>query len=588
MYRTESPFIVDFYVVSLRWIFLLGTTISLSLVGQLLQPANLLLILFVAWNLFQMWLAGQSQRLIRHREISLGFDLSLAVSFSLLSSPSLLTIFLILLLPISTAALYYNLKGSLLTTFPIALLHIIDSSLPVNQNFAMFYTLVYGFLFGLTSQYSYNQIQKNRLWQIQQREKQHIAETTRIRTIYNLSTTLTSMLSYNRVLDAALDLSVDALSIDSPAGRSNSPDGIESIVSVVLLHKNDVFEIASSRQLTATDKTLVFSGNSGILNEVRQVVQPLVFDSTRNDPELTKIESFASCNSFYCLPMVSGYDVYGIMLFGHPQKGYFTQERCDILGIVGRQALVAIQNAKLYQDISDEKEKIAEVEEETRKKLARDLHDGPTQSVTAIAMRVNLARRMLSRDPVMTSEELVKIEDLARRTTKEIRHMLFTLRPIILETEGLAAAVRAIAEKMKEMYDKNVIIKLDEKIASRIDLSKSGVIFFIIDEAVNNARKHANAEHVWITITTTKENNDIVDIEVKDDGIGFDLVEVNKSYDKRGSLGLINLKERTEMLNGVLNIVSAPDKGTTIHLRVPLSDEAANILHNHQHKTKNT
>jgi len=203
-------------------------------------------------------------------------------------------------------------------------------------------------------------------------------------------------------------------------------------------------------------------------------------------------------------------------------------------------------------------------------------------------MRVNLARRMLSRDPVMTSEELVKIEDLARRTTKEIRHMLFTLRPIILETEGLAAAVRAIAEKMKEMYDKSVIIKLDEKITSRIDLSKSGVIFFIIDEAVNNARKHANAEHVWITITTTKENSDIVDIEVKDDGIGFDLAEVNKSYDKRGSLGLINLKERTEMLNGVLNIVSAPDNGTTIHLRVPLSDEAANILHNHQHKTKTT
>jgi signal transduction histidine kinase len=80
-----------------------------------------------------------------------------------------------------------------------------------------------------------------------------------------------------------------------------------------------------------------------------------------------------------------------------------------------------------------------DIQEEARKKIARDLHDGPTQSIAAIAMRVNFARRLMERDFKAASEELYKIEELARRTTKEIRHMLFTLRPLVLESQGLVA-----------------------------------------------------------------------------------------------------------------------------------------------------
>jgi signal transduction histidine kinase len=92
--------------------------------------------------------------------------------------------------------------------------------------------------------------------------------------------------------------------------------------------------------------------------------------------------------------------------------------------------------------------------------LARDLHDGPTQSVAAIAMRVNLARRMMKKNVKGTEEELEKIEELAHRTTKEVRHMLFTLRPLILESQGLTAALEAMAEKMRETFGQNVIINV--------------------------------------------------------------------------------------------------------------------------------
>jgi signal transduction histidine kinase len=265
------------------------------------------------------------------------------------------------------------------------------------------------------------------------------------------------------------------------------------------------------------------------------------------------------------------------MLFAHPDPSYFNKERQDLLDIIGRQAVIAVQNARLYQDLVEEKERMVEVQEEARKKLARDLHDGPTQSVAAMAMRINLARRMMTKNVKQATDELVKIEELAHRTTKEIRHMLFTLRPLILESQGLNAALEAMAEKMRETFSQNVIINVDEKILEDVEMGKQGVIFYIIEEATNNARKHANSPHIWVRLRPFERG--IALLEIEDDGLGFDVAAVNKSYDKRGSLGMVNLRERTELVNGLLNIDSAPGKGTRIQVYIPLSEEAADSLH---------
>jgi signal transduction histidine kinase len=265
------------------------------------------------------------------------------------------------------------------------------------------------------------------------------------------------------------------------------------------------------------------------------------------------------------------------LLFGHPDLGYFGSDRRDILDILGRQAVIAIQNARLYQDVVDERERMIEVQEEARKKLARDLHDGPTQSVSAIAMRINMAQRILLKDTKAASEELGRIEDLARRTTKEIRHMLFTLRPLVLESQGLTAALQSMADKMKETFSQNVIVTVDENVLQNLEMGKQGVIFYIVEEAVNNARKHARAEHIWVDLHPFEK--DIAKLEVRDDGAGFDVAAVNRAYDQRGSLGMVNLRERTELVNGVLDLKSAPGKGTRVQVYVPLSEEATDRLH---------
>ena len=248
-----------------------------------------------------------------------------------------------------------------------------------------------------------------------------------------------------------------------------------------------------------------------------------------------------------------------------------------MLDIIGRQAVIAVQNASLYQNLVEEKERMVEVQEEARKKLARDLHDGPTQSVAAMAMRINLARRMLAKDSNSATDELVKIEELAHRTTKEIRHMLFTLRPLILESQGLTAALEAMAEKMHETFSQVVMINVDERVLEDLEMGKQGVIFYIIEEAANNARKHANALHIWVRLKSFEPGIGLLEIE--DDGLGFNVEAVNKNYDKRGSLGMVNLRERAELVHGLLHIDSAVGKGTRVQVYIPLTEEAADRLH---------
>jgi len=191
-------------------------------------------------------------------------------------------------------------------------------------------------------------------------------------------------------------------------------------------------------------------------------------------------------------------------------------------------------------------------------------------------MRINFARRLLERDPKAVADELLKIEELARRTTKEIRHMLFTLRPLELESQGLIGALKAMAEKTHETYDQNVIVEAEENVISRLEMSRQTIIFYIAEEAINNACKYAQASHIWVRMRDYDQ--DILILEIQDDGIGFDRATEETAAEQRGSLGLRNMSERTEMVNGLFRLDSAIGKGTTIRVLIPLTTDAAERL----------
>lgn len=582
MFKSDSSYLEDWFIVSLRWLALLGATVSLSIGSQLISFSSIPLLLLVCWNVVVTILTGLNRRLHYHRQISVVIDVMIAAAFfwlqGTLSGPAIWLIFLSLL----SGAIYFDVIGGLSAALAMALIEgagiFLHKTAMLDTSVAIAITLGSGLLFGFISQRIIGQLRGVRQEQVVAREKQNRVENDRLRAIYDLTTALTATLSYKRVLDSALDLSVNALHVDDAEAENATPKD-DRLVSAVLLFRGDELIIGSARRFTQADLRLTFPAKEGLLAKVIEEGELMVTDRVSSDPELGRLVGLQNSNSVFCFPMRSGFNIYGVLIFGHPDKDYFTRDRCDVLAIIARQAVIAIQNSRLYQDIADEKERIVDVQEEARKKLARDLHDGPTQSVAAIAMRVNLARRMVEQDPKGAVEELEKIEELARRTTKEIRHMLFTLRPLVLESQGLAAALQANADKMKETFGQEVIIQVDENLASQLEMGKTGVIFYIAEEAVNNARKHAQAPHIWVRLKPLPKQTDIAFLEIADDGLGFDVAAVNKSYDKRGSLGMVNLRERTELVNGILHIDSAAGKGTKIQVFIPLTEDAADLLH---------
>ncbi|HZM23382.1 MAG TPA: histidine kinase [Anaerolineales bacterium] len=581
MRRFETPYIADWFATSLRWMVLVGLIISLSLRGETVASHIWSFGLLFVWNVIMSLLAGLSIRISRfHRQIVLSVDFLLAAIFFWLQGGLDGASAWVGLFPILTSAVYFEMWGAFITAVLFAILQYVVSfdsfsnnlSLMVYSGLAL--TLLIGLASGLIGRFLMRRLRTERHHRLDEEERRRRMESERLRAIYELTSTLTATLNYKRVLDSALDLAYTALD-PNPDPEETSKD--ERLVSAVFLFKGNELEVGSARRFTNSDLRATLRGNEGVLKKIFDEGDAILTTDIGYDPELGRIIALRSCTSAYCFPLRSGFNIYGALLFAHPDPNYFTQERCGMLDIIGRQAVIAVQNASLYQNLVEEKERMVEVQEEARKKLARDLHDGPTQSVAAMAMRINLARRMMAKDANAGVDELFKIEELAHRTTKEIRHMLFTLRPLILESQGLTAALEAMAEKMRETFAQNVIINVDEQVLEDVEMGKQGVIFYIIEEAANNARKHANALHIWVRLRSLETG--IALLEIEDDGLGFDVEAVNKSYDKRGSLGMINLRERAELVHGLLHIDSAPGKGTRVQVYIPLTEESADRLH---------
>lgn len=393
------------------------------------------------------------------------------------------------------------------------------------------------------------------------------AAADRARAIYEMAGTLSATLNRNKILDAVLDVSAmgfDELAEEGTHFRSRPP-------SAVFLYGQEGLYVAASRSISYQEVDLPVKGEQGVLHRVLSTGEPCLLSNLTDDPELRRFTAFRRCRSAICVPLRAGFEIYGAILFASPKPGVFGVEHIELLNAVSNQAVVALANAELYQQLQEEKERIIEVEEEARTKLARDLHDGPTQSISAIAMRLNFVRLLLGRDPQKVKDELFKLENLARRTTKEIRTMLFTLRPVVLETQGLKAAVEQLAEKFRDMDNLPIALNIED-LEGQLDVSIQAVAWFITEECLTNVKKHANATHVEVKMYIRDAH---FVAEITDNGEGFDVEQVLSGYDQRGSFGLLNLQERAELVNGRTTIQSTPGEGTRVTLVVPLSREAA-------------
>ncbi len=580
MRNNSSLNITDWFAISLRWLTLLGLSASLVPQGRYSVYLTVTFLVTGLWNFALMVLAFLNRRLMAQRKWIVIFDLVAANLLFFFSGGVNSGLGWAGLLPIFSAGLYFEIWGLLwailFTAFTLggqALLFSPPLEVLAYLGILITLSLILGFLFNFLRLRMIRIVERAQQERLEERKKADQIDHDRQRVIYKLVSELSATLNYERVLDTALDLSATALSTPS------SPT--DHLVSAVLLFSGSegngtLLRIESARRLTPADLRATLPGVKGLIGHTIDNGEAHISKEVTKDPELMRLVALRACRSACCIPLRNGLDTYGVLLFSHPEEDYFTPERQEILNIIGNQAVIAIQNARLYRDLELEKERMMETQEEARKKLARDLHDGPTQSIAAIAMRVNFARQLIDSDKNATSEELSRVEDLARRTTKELRHMLFTLRPLVLESQGLVAALESMAEKMRETFDQKVLIAVDSRILPGLGVNKQAVIFQIAEEAVNNARKHARAENIWVRLKAVE--SDVALLEIKDDGVGFDLGSVDAAYDKLGSLGLVNMRERADLLNGFFNVSSEEGKGTCVRVIIPLTEKALDRL----------
>jgi len=577
MQQTSTTSLLTNWVsITLRWLTLMGIALSLSFGSRFTPAVGIFLIFAALWNVWlSVWLLAKQNR-FAHKLILIAVDMLTVYVLYAMSGTLGGGLGWTGILPLITASLMYGLLGAA-AVIPInlvvqGLLSLLDGDLYTIGLFLLTLLPIYliaGAVFGFIGQRMLRIREEEARALVRTRLEAQRAERERSRVIYNLISTLSSSLNYQRVLETSLDLSASAI--------EKIDDVHDQMVSGVLLFVADesggtYLQVGSARRFTQADLRLTLRGRQGAIGKAIDGGNPQLTRVISQDPELGMIVALRVCQSVYVVPLRVGLDNYGVMVFGHPEEKYFTPERTEVLDIVGNQSVIAIQNARLYSDLEQEKERILEIQEDARNKLARDLHDGPTQSVAAIAMRVNFARRLIDRNVKAAAEELYKVEELARQTTKEIRHMLFTLRPLVLESQGLIPALESMADKMRDTYEQNVIVMADPHIVSQMEDNKQGVVFYIAEEAVNNARKHAEASHIWVRLHPLEAGLAILEIE--DDGGGFDLEDVDSDYEKRGSLGMVNMRERAELVNGRVKIDSALGRGTRVSVIIPLTEDA--------------
>lgn len=209
-----------------------------------------------------------------------------------------------------------------------------------------------------------------------------------------------------------------------------------------------------------------------------------------------------------------------------------------------------------------------EMQEMDRKRISMEIHDTTVQNLTTLVHKAEYATKLMDIDPIRAKLELNTMNNILHSSIEELREIIFDLRPMSIDDLGLVASIERYVNQMQMENDRvnyflNVSNKENEKILSIVNLT----IFRIIQEALVNIRKHAKATKVEINLLYEP---DYLDIEVQDNGVGFD---VYQNGDKVRNFGLSIMKERVKLLSGIITIDSVINKGTTIHVKVPIVEE---------------
>ncbi len=212
--------------------------------------------------------------------------------------------------------------------------------------------------------------------------------------------------------------------------------------------------------------------------------------------------------------------------------------------------------------------RVVEAQEAERQRLARQMHDGPAQSLTNFILQAEICQRLFDRDPVRASEELNNLRAAANSTFQKVRSFIADLRPMMLDDLGLVPTVRRYIDTIKDKT--NATIQLNITGAERrLEPHREVIMFRGIQELLTNARDHANASLIKVELHM---DPDTITAVVEDNGRGFNVDEVLSENADRKALGLPTLKERIELIGGQIEIQSKEGEGTRVTISIPAGE----------------
>ncbi len=234
-----------------------------------------------------------------------------------------------------------------------------------------------------------------------------------------------------------------------------------------------------------------------------------------------------------------------------------------VLDYLGNQMSEAFSQIESLQNAHELGAQVIRSQEEERRRVARDIHDGPAQAIANIVFRAEVCERLIDTDKERAKSELKALREHIRNTLAEIRKIIFDLRPMALDDLGLAPTIRGVLDVFREEYGlftEVAVIGKERRLESHVEIG----IFRVVQEALNNIVKHAQASSAKVRIEFAAAG---VTVLVEDDGKGFEMTEGELPS---GHYGIMGMRERMQLLNGKLSIKSAPRRGTRVMISVPL------------------
>jgi len=221
---------------------------------------------------------------------------------------------------------------------------------------------------------------------------------------------------------------------------------------------------------------------------------------------------------------------------------------------------IALESAQQQQLLGIQ---IIQAQEEERKRVARDIHDGPAQSMANVTLRSEIVERMLNQNRIDEAKvELRLLKELTRASLVDVRKIIFDLRPMALDDLGLVPTLRKYLEEYQKRHGigaKLTLLTPERRLQNSIEVA----VFRLIQESLNNTAKHAQARNVEVRLEFKPH---VVHFRVMDDGVGFD----QSTRAERPQFGIMGMRERVKLLQGKMKIHSRPGKGTSVLFSIPL------------------